>query len=167
MKRYIMAMSIDRAEAKQRLTSYKGILMEHIIKLLVYSDVRPNDVHGWIHTLANWIHKCDSITIKPKNRKLSKSDIISSLFCRMGDEVGDYERELYAFIADNRYGRYNHGDAAPYPEFEVTDELCETFMQVCYKLIEETIPFLIDKQDHTIEEYEAVIQKIFDSLETC
>lgn len=167
MKRYIMAMSIERTAAKRQLTAYSPILIEHIIKLLVYSDIRPNDVHGWERTLANWIHRGDGITLKPKNTKVTENFLDSTLFSFLGDTVYDFEGELYAFIADNRSGKFNYKDKTSYPEFEVTPELAQTLMDVCYAIRDSVYPLLIDKQDHTIDEYEAIIQKIFDSLETC
>lgn len=164
MKRYISAMSTDRNRAKYTLSSYSGIILEHIIKLLVYSDIRPNDVDGWISTIANWIHRADSITLKPKAKKLSKGDLLNTLFNYMGDEVKDYKFLLYAFIAENLTGKLSYSDKEPYPEFEVTYELAEDLMNICYDIMDATLPLLIDKQDHTMSEYKSAIQPIFDQL---
>lgn len=165
MKRYISAMSSDRNKVKYMLTSYSGIIMEHIIKLLVYSDIRPNDVDGWISTIANWIHKADDVTLKPKSKKLTKSDLTDTIFSYMGDEVKDYRFILDSFLADNITGKLNYKDKQPYPEFEVTTELAEDLMNICYDIMDATLPLLIDKQDHTMSEYKSAIQPIFDQLQ--
>ena len=164
MKRYIYAMSVYKKRAERQLTSYSSILMEHIIKLLVYSDIRPDDVKGWIHTLATWISKVDSLMIKPNADKVSEDFLMSTLFSCMGDELSDYERELYSFLADNHSGKFNAYSHGSYPEFEVTDQLSEDLMNFCLDIAEATIPLLIDKQDHDINEYEEVITQVYNSL---
>lgn len=162
MKIYIRAMSLERNRAKKQISAYSPILMEHIIKLVMYSDIRPNDVDGWIHTLANWISRADNITLKPKGNKFSESDIVESLFSCMGDELSDYERELYAFVANNRQGKYNHDGKGPYPEFDITYEAADALMNFCFDVMDSTIPLLIDKEDHSLSEYESILRSIFD-----
>lgn len=164
MKRYIRAMSMERGRAIHQISSFSPILMEHIIKLLMYSDVRPNDVDGWIGTIANWIHQADDITVKPSNKKLKESDIMSSLFGCMGDDVRDYQRALYAFLADNRSGKLNHDGKGSYPEFDITDDAADDLMHICYDLIDATMPLLTDKRDHSLNEYIDIITPIFSNL---
>lgn len=135
--------------------------MEHVIKLVLYSDVRPNDVSGWKHTIANWIHRADNITVKPRSRKLTKKDLMDSLFSSMGDEVKDYRFALDAFLADNITGKLNHDGKEAYPQIESTPELSEELMDACYSIMMLTIPMLIDKQDHSLEEYYQAIDSIF------
>ena len=164
MKRYVYAMSLEKKRAEKQLLAYASILMEHIIKLLVYSDIRPNDVKGWIHTLANWISRADSLTIKPNSSKVSEEFLMSTLFSCMGDEIGDYERELYTFLAENRSGRYNAQGSESYPEFEVTAQLAEDLMNFSLDVAEATIPMLVDKEDHSISEYEEALTSVYNSL---
>ena len=164
MKRYVYAMSVYKKRAEKQLTSYSSILMEHAIKLLVYSDIRPDDVKGWIYTLANWISKVDSLTIKPNADKVSEDFLMSTLFSCMGDDLDDYERELYSFLADNHSGKFNSPSHESYPEFEVTDQLAEDLMNFCLDIAEVTIPLLIDKKDHSINEYEDAITQVYNSL---
>lgn len=164
MKKYVYAMSVEKKRAEKQLTSYSSILMEHLVKLLVYSDSRPNDVKGWIHTLANWISRADSLTIKPNADKLTEEFLMSTLFSCMGDELNDYERELYSFLADNRSRKFNTHDSGPYPEFEVTTQLSEDLMNFSLDVAEATIPLLTDKKDHSIDEYEEAITQVYNSL---
>lgn len=161
MKRYIRAMSMEKDKAKHQISSFSPVIMEHVIKLLMYSDIRPDDVQGWIHTIANWIYRADSITVKPSAKKLSKADFMSSLFSCMGDDIRDYERALYAFLADNYSGKFNHEGKGSYPEFEVTYDVADTLMACCYQLIEATLPLLQDKADHSISDYEGVVRMVF------
>lgn len=164
MRRYIRAMSLDRGRAKKRLDAYASIIEEHIIKLLVYSDIRPNDIQGWIHTVANWIHQGDSITVKPSAKKLSVADLESSLFNFMGTETRDYMSALYAFEANNLSGKLNSGNKESYPTFDISMDLAADLMELCEDVKEVTMPLLCDKQDHSLNEYEAALQPIFRSL---
>ena len=160
MKIYVRAMSMEKEKAKKQISSFSDIVMEHLIKLLMYSDIRPNDIDGWIKSVANWISRADNITIKPSAKKLKEEDIMSSLFSCMGDDVRDYERALYSFLADNHSGKYNHEGKESYPEFEVTPEASESLMNLCNDVIDVTMPLLIDKQDHSKDEYEAAIRNL-------
>lgn len=164
MKRYVYAMSMERDRAKKQIASFSETIMEHIIKLLVYSDIRPNDIAGWIHTVARSIHNADDVTVKPNNKKLKEKDILSSLFGCMGDDIRDYRRALLAFKEDNRRGLFNYDDKQSYPDFEVTFELSDDLMTMCYDIIDVTMPLLTDKKDHNVEEYEAKVRGIFNKL---
>lgn len=164
MKRYIRAMSLDKDKAMKQSKSFSPIILEHIIKLLVYSNMRPNDINGWLNTIAKWIHRADDITIKPYAKKLKSQDIEASLFSCMGDELSDYRRALYAFQADNLTGKFNYGDKIPYPEFDIDDDLAEDLMNICYDVIDATMPLLQDKKDHSKDEYLEVIKPIFEAI---
>ena len=164
MKRYIYAMSMERDRAKKQIAAFSPTIMEHMIKLLVYSDIRPDDIDGWIHTIARSIHNADDITVKPNNKKLKNSDLISSLIGCMGDDVRDYRRALQAFREDNRNGKFNYDDKKTYPDFDITPELSEDLMTICFDVIDKTLPLLTDKQDHSLDEYKSVINQIISKL---
>ena len=165
MKRYVRAMSLERKRAEKQISSYASIIMEHIIKLIMYSDIRPEDISGWEKSVAKWIQKADDITVKPDAKKLEPETIMRTLFSSMGDEIGDYDRELYKFLADNHNGKFNHDGKGNYPEFEVTEDASETLMNVCDDIVDATMPLLIDKADHSLSEYIEVIKPIFDRLQ--
>ena len=162
MKRYIFGMSVERRRALDQISSFSPVIMEHMIKLLVYHNIRPNDINGWIDTVANWLHQADDLTIKPKAKKLKQDDILNSLFGCMGDDVRDYERALYAFAADNESGRLNYDGKDKYPPFTIDSKLSADLMRFCYALIENTLPLLLDKQDHTLDEYNKIVQSLVD-----
>ena len=164
MKMYIRCMSMDKDAAKHQIKPFSSIIMEHTIKLIMYSDIRPEEITGWIHTIANWVHKADDITVKPKARKLKEEDILNSLFSQMGDDLSDYIRALEKFQADNINGKFNSNGKGSYPLFDVNYEVAENLMNVCYALIDATMPLLIDKKDHSIQDYDKAVEKVFDSL---
>lgn len=157
-------MSLDRDKAKHQIKPFSDIIMEHIIKLVMYSDIRPDDVNGWIDTIANWISRADNITVKPSAKKLKETDLMSSLFSCMGDDIKDYTRALYSFQASNQSGKFNHGGKESYPEFDVSYDAAVTLMHVCYEIIDATMPLLRDKADHSKDEYVQVVSNIFAKL---
>lgn len=164
MKRYIFAMSLEKDKAKHMIASFSITIMEHIIKLLIYSDIRKDDVDGWLNTIARCLHNADDITVKPHNKKLKSKDILSSLFGYMGDDLSDYRRTLYAFKEDNRNGKFNFENKGPYPDFDVTPELYENLMYICYELIDKSMPLLTDKREHSQEEYKDIVTSLFTTL---
>lgn len=157
-------MSVGKNEALRRLSSLSETLMEHLTKLVVYSDIRPDDIKGWIKTAARCIYQADSITLKPNGRKLKSNDFMSSLFSCMGDELRDYERYLDLFALDNKRGKFNYEGKDSYPDFAVTQELGVTLMTLCYDVIDKTLPLLLDRHDHSLAEYRDIIQNIFDCM---
>lgn len=148
---------MEKEQAKKQITSFSPVIMEHLIKLLTYSTIRPNDTNGWIHTVAHWLHQADDITVKPHARKLKERDLMQSLFSCMGDDVRDYERALHAFLADNLSGKFNYNGKESYPEFVVTNDLAQSLMKLCQSVIESTVPMLLDKKDHSTDEYFEVV----------
>jgi len=164
MKRYIRAMSTDKDRAGSLMRAYSSVIIEHIIKLLVYSDIRPQDVDGWITSVAKWIHAADDFTLKPKTKKPREEMLHNNLFCFMGDTYSDYVKELYGFLADNRSGKFNHDGKGSYPEFDVTPELAKLLMQTCCAIEDATMPLLLDKADHEVSEYRTLIASVFSKL---
>lgn len=158
---HVKTMALERSIAIKQMESFSLIISEHIIKLVMYSAIQPNNIDGWIHTIANWIHQADDIKLKPNAKKPDKHMIESKLFRFMGDDIRDYERMLWAFQADNLSGKFNFENNGPYPQFEIDDDASRSLMIACNLLLQKVTPLLIDKQDHTLAEYEAVVASIF------
>ena len=161
MKRYIRAMASNKDKALQHAGFYGDSIIEHIIKIVVYYDVRKEHIIHWIQELSNWIYDASTITLKPNNRKLKPRDIENTTFGWMGDELHDYASLLNMFQHNNKRGKFNHEDKGSYPEVETTRELAQELMDVCYEIMNETIPMMCGKQEHSKEEYFEVLKRIF------
>lgn len=161
MYRCILGMSLEKSTALKQMKSFSDVVNEHILKLVVYGDIRKDDIRGWINTIANWIHQADDITLKPKSRKPSEEQIMSSLFRFAGDDIRDYERALFAFKADNLSGKFSSESKSEYPDFEVTSELTKELMVNCDELIRATLPLLRDKNNHSLDEYRNAVSFVF------
>ena len=162
MLRYIRAMSMSRQRALEQASFYASSIIEYIIKILAYHDVRKDDVDHWMTEIAEWLFRVDDITVKPKNSKLKTSDLYDTVFSCMGDSISDYKRELLMFKEKNRRGQFNYEDKGNYPDFEVTYELCSNLMEICSLIISRTLPLLQDKKEHSRSEYKQVIKDVLD-----
>ena len=153
MKRYVVGMSLSRQRALDQARFYAVNIIEHMIKIVMYHEMRPEDVSHWIEEIADWLQRSDDITIKPKGHKLKESDLLDTVFSCMGDSVSDYRRELQMFQEKNRKGQFNYLDKQSYPEFEVDYNSCQKLMDACILLVDATLPMLASKQDHSYVEY--------------
>lgn len=102
MKSYIYAMAFPKAEALRRASFYSKDILEHLIKIVVYGDVRKDDVPHWIGEIASWFRSADSIRVKPNNRPLKASEVRDTVFSCMGDSLEDYYESLKMFQHENK-----------------------------------------------------------------
>ena len=161
MKRYIRAMATPKKQALDRAGFYSLKIMQHVIKIMLFSQIRPDDTHHWIEEIAGWLRDTDTIKLKQGSVKLKPRDIEDTTFGWMGDELSDYESALNKFKNDNEDSKFNHDGKESYSDFEVTRQLCSELMDLCYSLINSTINMICDKTDHSKQEYVEVLEKVF------
>lgn len=51
-----------------------------------------------------------------------------------------------------------------YKELVISDQLSEDLMNFCLDIAEGTIPLLVDRKDHDINEYKEAITQVYNSL---
>lgn len=163
MKIYIRAMSFKRDRARKEAGIFADTMLEHVIKIIGYHDIRSEHVPHWIDEIAGWLYEVDDITVKPGAKKLKDDDIRDTTFGAMGDELSDYRRALAKFKHDNKQGKFNYEDKIAYPDLEITENLIRDLKNCCFDIIEVTTPMLIDKKDHSKEEYRAKLTEIFNN----
>ncbi len=154
-------MATPKKQALERAGFYSLSIMQHVIKIMLFSKFRPIDVHHWIEEIARWLQDVDNIKLKQSDPKLKPNEIEDTTFGWMGDELNDYRSALEKFRYDNESGKFNYKDKVSYPDFEVTREMCSELMELCYSLINETINMICDKEDHSKQEYIAVLEHVF------
>lgn len=157
MKRYICAMSFTKAEALRRASFYKEAILEHMIKLVIYPEMRPDDVNHWINEIAVWLRSVNSLTVKPSSRPLKPAQVLNSTFECMGDELNDYMEALRMFQYDNKRGKFNYESKEPYPEIEPTYEDADRLKDSCLNLIKNSIPLICSRQVHSTSEFVEVV----------
>ena len=158
---YIKAMSLPKAEAVKRAGYYADDIMEHIIKIVVYHDIRQDDVAHWIGEISGWLRFVDGLTVKPSNRHLKPNVIRDTTFRPMGDHLQDYIGSLEMFQTDNRRGKFNYEDKESCPYRKPDVQTASDLMAACYDLMEIIIPMLCENHTHPREEYVNVLTNIF------
>ena len=160
MKRCVYAMSLPKSEALKRASYYSDDIMEHLIKILVYHNIRNSDTAHWIGEISSWLKFVDGLTVKPSNRHLKPAAIKNTTFAPMGDHLKDYLGSLQMFQDANKKGKFNYGDKVSYPYVEPDSQTASDLMQLCNDIMEITIPMLCSKIDYSRREYEDALNKI-------
>lgn len=161
MKIYVRAMSLPKTEAVKRAGYYADDIMEHVIKIVVYHDIRHEQIDHWIGEISGWLKFVDGLTVKPSNKHLKPAMIRDTTFGPMGDHLQDYVGSLEMFQTANRRGKFNYKDKESYPYREPDAQTASDLMNICYHMIEVTIPMLCEKKDYTREDYVKVLEDVF------
>ena len=154
-KEGIFAMAHDRKDIRSRSMFYREEIANHIMKCVVYSR-SYRDYNHWINDeLSVWVYNISEM--KPrKGFKIKSSDYESWLFGAFGDEYSDARRDL-SFFKDE-FVKFNQD---PFPDFEITSELCERLFHVVDQLKRLIVPKLgkycsiqeVKHDFHTILDY--------------
>lgn len=160
MFRYVYAMSIPRDKALARASFYSDSLIEHLIKIVVYHDVKSDFISHWIGEISRWLYDAGSIIVKPDGKKLKPDDYMDTLFGWMGDDIDDYRSLLDKFQHDNKRGKFNYEDKKSYPPVETSPELCKELMAVCHCLIDSFISMLLSNESFSIGDYNTMLNKV-------
>ena len=160
MFRRIYAMSLPRSKALAHADAYSESLIEHVIKVIVYGNIRSDFVDHWIGEMSRWLYEAGKITVKPDGRKLRAKDYENTIFGWMGDQLNDYSNALSKFQHENKQGKFSYEDKEPYPYVEPSVELASKLMTVCLNLINVAIPMLTSSATYSIGDYNKVLKDI-------
>ena len=153
MKRYIYAMSFPRKTALKHLSKNAEALRDHVIKCVVYKDIRKDDMYHWVHDeICNWLAKASEIK---SDSKLKYCDIRETVFGEFGSSTNDAKIILEDFKDDYCY------TADPYPEFEITQDLIDKLYITIIKLEEIAIGRLLEQHSYSQEDWYELIKNIF------
>lgn len=150
MKRMIVAMSFTRKECLAKLENLSPIINEHLMKCVIYSEELHNTLNHWTNELAAWLCKANGYK---STSRLKEADYINSLFVDFGEDINDAEANLSIFQAHNDRSK-------EYPQFEITDELCNQLFDTYQKLIEASLPHLVSGHRLTVTEWKQLISEV-------
>lgn len=146
----IFAMAYGRNDAKAKIEALADILLKHIIEYIVYRETRSQTLNHWCNELSGWMHAVNRIKYKnPKSR-----DYESWLFGTFGTDEDD------AYVNLALYKGKNETSTSPYPDFEITDKLCQDYVLVVHKLKDVSIPILISKDTKSTDEWKAILTDV-------
>lgn len=153
MKVIIYGMSFPRKTALKHLSKNAENIRDHLIKCVVYKDIRPEDLHHWIYDeLCLWLTKASEI--KSESR-LKPKDIRTTVFGEFGDSIGDAK-----IILEDFKDKYCTG-TQPYPDFEITQNLIDTVYLATKKLQDVAIRRLVSDDSYSKDEWYELISPIF------
>ena len=116
MYKYIKSMSYNRRFASKKLQSFSDTLNDHVLKVVVFKDILPENVHKWIHEIKT---NLNAALTAQTNSKVNKSFFENSIFYSFGETENDSNLNLVGFKVDNESGKFKE----EFPDFEITDEL--------------------------------------------
>lgn len=149
---YILAMAVPRKVALKRLASDAEALRDHIIKCVVYKDIRPDDIYHWVHDeICSWLERASSVK---SDSKLKKRDYLETVFSEFGNDVADARWSLQEFKKE-----YCIKSANPYPDFDITDDLVEDLFITFQAIVSIAIPLLTSKETIDQETWYKVLNK--------
>lgn len=144
----IFAMSFSRKEVLRRMESYSVKLNEHVLKCIVYADVRSETVPHWTMEIATWLNRINRMEC---STKLKSKDYISTLFMCFGNTWADTELNLEEF---------RESAIETYPDFDITSELVSQVHQTYQKLISVCIDMLTSNHIASINEWCSILKPI-------
>lgn len=138
MKKYIFGMSLPHKSALKRLEADSEQFAVHVVKCIVYQEVRPLDVDHWIHELSTFLQ--DAVNVKCDS-KLKPKDYRNTVLSYIGDDFEDAYTLLRYF---QKHCCNNSKDN--YPEFVIDDNLVDMTYLACNKLLKFVPSILASKE---------------------
>lgn len=135
----INEMVFSRSKAIEKIENVSIVIFDHLIKCFIYKDT-TNDLQHWIHDEI--VPQFEYISrINVKSGFLKGKDYIKAIKSSAGEDVNDFEAELYGFKARNR----------KYKSFDITPELVSLLYNKYNSIINKCVEAIINKE-HNFEE---------------
>ena len=157
MFKYIRAMSIEKKKVLDRFYTNSDTLTEHIVKVVLYSTIRSNDVNGWKKTCARILTKAGSYN--RKRLKISDKEYVHNLFGAFPTDPSDARAVLEDFEDDLVKKGY------PEIEYDLVYRLGSTLYVVCSYVMKKSLEaYSTNNQDLGYEYYRTIVDKAFDQV---
>ena len=109
-------MAYSKKFATKKLQSFSDTLNDHVLKVVIFKDVFPENEHKWIHEIKTNLNT--ALTTQTKSR-INKDFFENSIFYSFGQTSNDSNLNLVGFKIDNENGKFK----GEFPDFEITNEL--------------------------------------------
>lgn len=157
MFRYIQARAVDKKRILKRMNTSSDTLIEHIVKVVLYRNYRPNDVDGWKKTCARILEKTS--TYNSKTIRLTRKDYYYNQFAAFPSDRTDAKGVLWDVYEDlTKVG---------YPElnYESIPENALTLYTVCSYVADTCLDVYTSKdKDKGYDFYRSVVDKAFEQV---
>lgn len=158
MKKYIYGMSFPRKHALAKMEELSEQLNEHVIKCVVYNEMRYMTINHWVDELSTWMNRANKIKCRSK---LKQKDYVGALFGAFGNSILDAEINLDSYCRLNRR-KILVNDYEAYPDFDSEDsELISKLFNAYQKVIRYSLPYLMSDIILTTQEWSNILLSIF------
>ena len=151
-------MALPRKKVIEKVSGLSDVIGEHLIKCLVYEHSldhfsNEDNYEHWKSEISFWLWYAGDIEVKNQYR-LRKFDYEQFIFNEFAESLHDCKTQLLSFLL--KVKRNNK-----YPEFQVTEDLCNKLFALLKYLKFTTCSLMSDKsKQHTEEEYKQIINEI-------
>lgn len=157
MFRYIQAMAVDKKRILKRMNTSSDTLIEHIVKVVLYSNYRPDGVNGWKKTYARILEKTS--TYNPKTVKLTKKDYYYNQFASFPSDRTDAKGVLWDVYEDLVKLGY------PELDYDAIPEHALTLYTVYSYLVDRCLDVYTSKdKDKGYAFYRSIVEKAFEQV---
>lgn len=157
MFRYIQAMAVDRKRILKRMNTSSDTLIEHIVKVVLYRNYRPNDVNGWKRTCARILEKTS--TYNSKTIRLTRKDYYYNQFGAFPSDRTDAKGVLWDVYEDLTKTGY------PELNYDSIPENALTLYTVCSYIVDTCLDVYTSKdKDKGYDFYRSVIDTAFEQV---
>ena len=134
-------MAYERRKAKDLISDLSPNIVDHMIKLFVMHS--PETKNHWISEINSWLFKIDAITLKPKNKRLQKTDIYEWLLI---DNVPTYD-------ASYVHRKIKHWKNSEYQNVIYTDFDAEFVMNKIKQILEHVCMDISNDNFQSVKNY--------------
>ena len=131
----------ERRKAKDLISDLSPNIVDHMIKLFVMHS--PETKNHWISEINSWLFKIDAITLKPKNKRLQKTDIYEWLLI---DNVPTYD-------ASYVHRKIKHWKNSEYQNVIYTDFDAEFVMNKIKQILEHVCMDISNDNFQSVKNY--------------
>ena len=137
----LFEMAYERRKAKDLISDLSPSIVDHMIKLFVMHS--PETKNHWISEINSWLFKIDAITLKPKNKRLQKTDIYEWLLI---DNVPTYD-------ASYVHRKIKHWKNSEYQNVIYTDFDAEFVMNKIKQILEHVCMDISNDNFQSVKNY--------------
>ena len=137
----LFEMAYERRKAKDLISDLSPNIVDHMIKLFVMHS--PETKNHWISEINSWLFKIDAITLKPKNKRLQKTDIYEWLLI---DNVPTYD-------ASYVHRKIKHWKNSEYQNVIYTDFDAEFVMNKIKQILEHVCMDISNDNFQSVKNY--------------
>lgn len=149
---FLTEMAMPKKEVMNKISTFSDLIMEHIIKCVVYGD-STKDFSHWIIEISNFLSIINDYKVKSCSGKLKYEEYLKCVFYdSQGDEEQDMRQNLRVFKLHKSY-----------PDFDITSSMISQLWGVFSRIAKECSTIFADKNNtFKADDFRNLILDIFE-----